>query len=149
MKEEVSQLSKFCEEIRGNLVRVLDEIEKYKKEDDQLKKDELRVQTEKSNLIPKISQEEEDLKAKLKQTKSKMDSFIKGSSGLWILFILSYIMGFVLNVIQDTSDVKNNVWMSSHLSFVRMSSILFISLYIRTFHILVGLYRYIYVVLIQ
>ena len=46
MKEEVSQLSKFCEEIRGNLVRVLDEIEKYKKEDDQLKKDELRVQTE-------------------------------------------------------------------------------------------------------
>ena len=87
MKEEVSQLSKFCEEIRGNLVRVLDEIEKYKKEDDQLKKDELRVQTEKSNLIPKISQEEDDLKAKLKQTKSKMDSFIKGSSGLWILFI--------------------------------------------------------------
>jgi len=82
MKEEVSQLSKFCEEIRGNLVRVLDEIEKYKKEDDQLKKDELRVQTEKSNLIPKISQEEDDLKAKLKQTKSKMDSFIKGSSGI-------------------------------------------------------------------
>ena len=37
-------------------------------------------------------------------------------------------MGFVLKVIQDTSDVKNNVWMSSHLSFVRMSSILFISL---------------------
>ena len=86
MKEEVSQLSKFCEEIRGNLVRVLDEIEKNKKEDDQLKKDELKVQTEKSNLIPKISQEEEDLKAKLKQTKSKMDSFIKGSTGSWILF---------------------------------------------------------------
>ena len=86
MKEEVSQLSKFCEEIRGNLVRVLDEIEKNKKEDDQLKKDELRVQTEKSNLIPKISQEEDDLKAKLKQTKSKMDSFIKGSTGSWILF---------------------------------------------------------------
>ena len=88
MKEEVSQLSKFCEEIRGNLVRVLDEIEKCKKEDDQLKKDELKVQTEKSNLIPKISQEEEDLKAKLKQTKSKMDSFIKGSSGSWVLFFI-------------------------------------------------------------
>jgi len=58
------------------------ENEKKSKEDNQLKKDEMKIQTEKAQLIPQINQEEEDLKFKLKQAKTKMDAYFKNSSGL-------------------------------------------------------------------
>ena len=68
--------------MKQNLNLCLAELEKNTKEDNQLKKDETEVQTEKATIIPQFNQEEEDLKLKLKQAKSKMDSHFKNSSGL-------------------------------------------------------------------
>jgi len=82
LKEEIQQSKKNVDDLRQNLNLCLAEIEKKTKEDNQLKKDEMKIQTEKSQLIPQINQEEEDLKFKLKQAKSKMDSHFKNSSGL-------------------------------------------------------------------
>ena len=68
--------------MKQNLNLCLAELEKNTKEDIQLKKDEMEVQTEKATIIPQFNQEEEDLKLKLKQAKNKMDSHFKNSSGL-------------------------------------------------------------------
>jgi len=82
LKEEIRQLKKNCEDLKRNLSLSLVENEKKSKEDNQLKKDEMKIQTEKAQLIPQINQEEEDLKFKLKQAKTKMDAYFKNSSGL-------------------------------------------------------------------
>ena len=83
LKEEIRQLKKNCEDLKRNLSLSLAENEKKSKEDNQLKKDEMKIQTEKAQLIPQINQEEEDLKFKLKQAKTKMDAYFKNSSGLF------------------------------------------------------------------
>jgi len=82
LKEEIRQLKKNTDDLKQNLNLCLAELEKNTKEDNQLKKDEMEVQTEKATIIPQFNQEEEDLKLKLKQAKSKMDSHFKNSSGL-------------------------------------------------------------------
>jgi len=82
LKEEIRQLKKNCDGLKQNLSLSLVENEKKSKEDIQLKKDEVKIQTEKAQIIPQISQEEEDLKFKLKQAKTKMDAYFKNSSGL-------------------------------------------------------------------
>merc|ERR1719273_898179 len=82
LKEEISQLKKNCDDLKQNLRLSLLESEKKSKEDNLLKTDEMKIQSEKAQLIPQISQEEEDLKLKLKQAKTKMDAYFKNSSGL-------------------------------------------------------------------
>ena len=87
LKEEIRQLKKNCEDLKRNLSLSLVENEKKSKEDNQLKKDEMKIQTEKAQLIPQINQEEEDLKFKLKQAKTKMDAYFKNSSGLFHAYL--------------------------------------------------------------
>ena len=82
MKDEIRQLSQQCEKFRENLNGVLKEVEKREKEDKKLKKDEIKVQSEKAELIPQIADEEENLKLKLKQVKAKLGSFTKDSVGM-------------------------------------------------------------------
>ena len=82
MKDEIRQLSQQCEKFRENLNGVLKEVEKREKEDKKLKKDEIKVQSEKAELIPQIADEEENLKLKFKQVKAKLGSFTKDSVGM-------------------------------------------------------------------
>ena len=82
MKDEIRQLSQQCEKFKENLNGVLKEVEKREKEDKKLKKDEIKIQSEKAELIPQIADEEENLKLKLKQVKTKLGSFTKDSVGM-------------------------------------------------------------------
>merc|ERR1711874_106468 len=79
LKDEVHQLSQQCKSLRENLNLVKKEFEKKDKEDNKLKENERKVQSEKSELIPKIGEEEENLKLKLNQVKTKLGSFCKDS----------------------------------------------------------------------
>ena len=63
--------------MKQNLNLCLAELEKNTKEDNQLKKDEIEVQTEKATIIPQFNQEEEDLKLKLKQAKNEIREELK------------------------------------------------------------------------
>merc|ERR1712223_120769 len=77
MQREIRELKKNCDDLQQNLNLCQGEINKKSKEDNQLKNEEIKIQAEKAQLIPCISQEEEDLKFKLKQAKAKMDSYFK------------------------------------------------------------------------
>ena len=87
MQGEIRRLKKNCDDLQQTLNVCQGEIDKRSKEDNQLKKEEVKIQAEKAQLIPCISQEEEDLKFKLKQAKAKMDSYFKKGSGQsnWII----------------------------------------------------------------
>merc|ERR1712241_308029 len=82
MQREIRELKKNCDDLQQNLNLCQGEINKKSKEDNQLKNEEIKIQAEKAQLIPCIGQEEEDLKFKLKQAKSKMDSYFKKGSGV-------------------------------------------------------------------
>ena len=92
MQREIRELKKNCDDLQQNLNLCQGEINKKSKEDNQLKNEEVKIQAEKAQLIPCISQEEEDLKFKLKQAKAKMDSYFKKGSGqsIWKIYFFFF-----------------------------------------------------------
>merc|ERR1712083_328952 len=82
IKDEIRQLAQQCEKLKENLHGVQKEVEKKEKEDDILKKDEMKTQSEKAELIPKVREEEENLKLKLKLVRAKLGSLTKDSVGV-------------------------------------------------------------------
>ena len=82
MEDEIRQLNQQCEKFKENLTGVLKEIERKEKEDNKLKKDEMKLQSEKAETIPQIAKENENMKLKLQQVKMKLGCFTKDTVGM-------------------------------------------------------------------